>query len=96
MTVEINLVELVVFAARVVHQHDISVGKVLADIFVEKRLGGVFLCLHGVALRVFARPGELRRRLAEVEGQHTIYRAKHLGLALLKVGSLGSLSSLLA
>ena len=84
VAVEVHLVSLVVFAARVVHYHDeCAVESLLAGQFLEERLRSVFLGLQRLAVLVFESECELCHRLAESEFQHVVDSAEHVGLLCL-------------
>ena len=72
VTVVVDLIDLVVLAARVVHDHDVVVLEVLTDVLVIEGLRGVFLRGDHVALGVGPGPGELLRRFAEAEDEDAV------------------------
>ena len=89
MAVIFDLVEVVVRTGRVVHQHHVVVAQIVAQeavVEAERSVG------HGVdrfTLGVAARPCEFRRGLAEIEHEHPVDLAAHLGLAASEFRGLG-------
>ena len=82
VAVVVDLVELVILPARIVHQHHIVALQILTDILRIERLWGIFLRLHRIALGILACPSKLRGWLAKVQHQHAIDGAQHLCLTL--------------
>ncbi len=78
MAVEIYLVQLMVFACRVIHKHHIIMLEVITGKFLVKRLRCVLLSTYNLAVRIPACPCKLRRRYSERTRQHAVYLAQHL------------------
>ena len=74
VAVVIDLIQLIIIAARIVHQHDIVVFQIVPDIFLEEGLRRIFLRLYRIPFSVFASPREFRRRLSQVQYEHTVNR----------------------
>ena len=72
ITIRGDIIDLVVFAGRIIHDHDEAIGVVVGrnDTLVEFHRGG--LERLDFALGVAVAPGEFRRRLTQAEGQHAI------------------------
>ena len=80
MAVVIYLIQFIIRPRRIIHNHDITAGKVIADKLVIKRFGRIGFRLYGISFLIFTSPSKLRRRFTESQCQHTIYRRKHFGL----------------
>ena len=92
MAVVVDLVNLVVLVARVVHDHDVVVLEVRADVFVVKALRGVFLRVHDLALGIGPGPGELRGRDAQAQREDAVDLLELGHLHRLQVGALRGLA----
>ena len=85
VAVVLDFVDLTIFAARVVHHHNVAVFQVFAYIFGVERLRCEFLHAHNLSLAVAARPLELRRRFSKAEGENAIDVLEHLNLLRFKL-----------
>ena len=72
MAVVVDLIDLVVLATRVVHDHDVVLLEVLADVLVIEGLRGVFLRGDHVALGIGPGPGELLRRETQAQDEDPV------------------------
>ena len=86
MTVVFNLINLVVLAERVVHDHDVVVVEILAipELLVE-RLRSIGIGADNLALCIALAPCEFSWRHAISESKHTVDLAKHLDLLVLQL-----------
>ena len=92
VAVVIDLIDLVVLVARVVHDHDVVVLEVRADVLLVEGLRSVRLRVHDIALGVGPGPGELGRGNAEAEREDAVDFLELGRLHRLQVRALGGLA----
>ena len=85
MSVIIDFIDLAIFAARVIHDHDIVVLEVLTDEFIIERLWSICLAAHDIVVLVASCPLELLHRLAKAERKHPVDFRELLHLHVLKL-----------
>ena len=89
MAVVVYFITFVVFAAGIVHEHDVVVNQLFVTVFLQERKRGVGGGFYRLAFDIILRPGKFCGRYAQVQDKHTVNGAQHFHFSVLYSGRFG-------
>ena len=94
MTVIVNLINLEIFACRVVHYHHVIVLKVCIHELLIERERSIGLLADEIALGIVSCPLELSRRYTQTKAEYAVHFLEHIGLHSCQISLLSSSAEL--